>query len=171
MARDIKGGFAPEEGYTRYRLKDEDYWCGSMSSSLLTPEKIQVMRFQGYIFDADFSNISDLKITSPPKEAKKMPRLKKSELEENVNYILCPDKKCGLFWDERFERIACESNCPYQDKMQKMVVCSACKEPIYLLGDNHPFQRVEHIDCPSGHNTMMFTRMSPKYRLIYQKPN
>jgi len=126
------------------------------------------MRFQGYIFDADFSNIPDLEV-KPPKI--KVKRLKKSQLELDTNYYLCPDKNCGLFFDERFSTPPCEHHYPQEDKLEKMIVCPMCKEPICLPGNHCSFARVQHEDCPSGLESLVWTRMSTKCQIIYQKPN
>jgi len=165
---DNSNSFPAKEGYTRYRLKNEDYWSGRMSSSLLTTDQIQVMRFQGYIFEKDFSNIPNLEVKKPPKI--KIKRLKKSELELDANYYLCPDKTCGLFYDEKFSTPPCEHYCPQKDKLEKMIVCPSCKEPMYLPGNHSSWERVQHAGCPSGHETLVWTRMSTKCQLIYQKP-
>lgn len=162
--------FPQQEGYVRYRSKEASCWNGRMSRNLLTPEMVQVMRFQGYVFEEEFSDIPDLEIKQPPENVN-IRRLKKSELELDVNYILCPDRKCGLFYDEKFPSVACESYCPNKDKMQKMIVCPNCREPIYLPGNHSPAQRVQHEDCPSGVSPLIWTRMSNKYRILYGKPN
>jgi len=91
--------------------------------------------------------------------------IKKSEMENSVNYILCPDKKCRLFYTS--QHLACEHNgCPHIDEMRKIIICAHCKEPISLPGDHHFFCRVEH-DCKDGYHPSMFSRMSGKYQLIY----
>jgi hypothetical protein len=90
--------------------------------------------------------------------------IKKSEMKDDVNYILCPDKKCGLFYTS--QPLACEHGCPNITWMYKIIICGNCKEPILLPGDHHFFRRVEH-DCKDGRHPWMFSRMSGKYQLIY----
>jgi hypothetical protein len=91
--------------------------------------------------------------------------IKKSDMKDDVNYILCPDKKCKLFWAP--ETLACEhGGCPHINDMRKIIICGNCKEPILLPGDHHFFTRVEH-DCKDGRHPWMFSRMSGKYRIIY----
>ncbi len=85
-----------------------------------------------------------------------------------MNYIICPDKKCGLFWDDRF-RMACEGDCPKKEQMEKMIVCYNCSEPIYLRHDHSTLQNASH-SCKDGHSPVMFTRMRGKYPIIYQHP-
>ncbi len=158
-----------EEGYVRYRGKGEEKWTGRIQKDLLTPEKIQLWRFMGDIFEEDFSNIPELEIPKPPKNRGKT-IMKKSELEDGVNYIICPDKKCGLFWDERFgEGRACESYCPKKEKMEKMIICHNCNEPIYLEPNHFMLKRVDH-HCKDGRNPSMFTRMNGIYHLLYKRP-
>lgn len=155
------------EGYVRYKGKKDSVWTGRISKDYLTTEMIQVMRFEGNIFEEDFSYIHDLEIPPPPK-TRSLRRLKKSELEQDVNYILCPDKKCGLFWDPRF-RMACESYCPQKEKMEKMVACGNCGEPIYLGSEHSTLQTVHHL-CKDGRNSINFTRMRGNYKIIYKRP-
>jgi len=152
-----------KEGYVLYRDKGSDSWDGRMLRSLLTDEKVKVMRFQGQEFKEDFSHIPEFEIPKPP-EGFKPKRLKKSELEAEVNYILCPDKKCGLFWDERINW-ACESYCPKKSLEKKIISCTLCKEMIVLPGDHNWMQNVS---CKCG--ALHFTRMSGKYKLIYDIP-
>jgi hypothetical protein len=156
-----------KEGHVRYKHKRDSDWTGNVARDILTNEQIQLRRFMGDIFEEDFSYIPELVIPSPPKERGKT-KLKKSELEKDVNYILCPDKSCGLFWDERF-KMACESYCPQKEKMEKMIVCHNCKEPIYLPHNHSSLCRVDHL-CEDKRTPAMFTRMSGKYHLLYQKP-
>ena len=156
-----------KEGYVRYKHKKDSDWIGRVLRDTLTLEKIQLWRFMGDIFEEDFSHVPDLVIPKPPKDRGKT-RLKKSELEKDVNYILCPNKSCGLFWDERFTK-ACESHCPKKEKMEKMIACNNCNEPIYLPQDHMTSCTVNH-KCGDGYNPLMFTRMSGKYHLLYQKP-
>jgi len=85
-------------------------------------------------------------------------------MKDGINYILCPDKKCKLFFTSKL--LACEHKCPHTNEMHKVIICGNCKEPIVLPGDHHFFRRVEH-DCKDGRHPMMLSRMSGKYRLIY----
>ena len=91
--------------------------------------------------------------------------IKRSDMKEDFNYILCPDPKCDLFYTS--DPLTCEhGGCPHEEDMRKIIICGNCGEPIVLPGDHHFFRRVDH-DCADGRHPCMFTRMSGKYRLIY----
>lgn len=100
-----------------------------------------------------------------------MPRLKrkkKTELLNDTTYLLCPDKTCKLFWDVT-RYTPCESNCPMQDRLIKIIICQRCREVVELRGNHFSWDRVDH-DCPDGGGCMNFQRMSGKYELLYEKP-
>ena len=94
--------------------------------------------------------------------------MKISEMDDDTTYLLCPDKKCKLFWDET-QRMPCEDNCPRQDKLIKMIICRGCHGLIELPGNHHMICRVDH-NCPDGRRVSNFHRMSGKYNLLYKKP-
>lgn len=93
--------------------------------------------------------------------------IKKSDMNTETTYLLCPDRSCKLFFDP--SKMWCERDCPQEDDLVKIVQCHNCKEPIELEGNHHYFAHVTH-ECPDGRHPLMFQRMSGKYRLIYEKP-
>ena len=93
--------------------------------------------------------------------------IKKSEMNTETTYLLCPDRSCKLFFDLAKEW--CEQECPKRDDLVKINQCHNCQEPIELPGDHNYLCCVTH-DCISGQHPLMFQRMSGKYRLIYEKP-
>jgi len=93
----------------------------------------------------------------------------KIELRNDTTYLLCPDKNCKLFWDTS-RRIPCESDCPMQNRLIKIIICKKCCEVIELPGNHSGLCRVDH-NCPDGGGCMNINqRMSGKYELIYKKP-
>lgn len=88
-------------------------------------------------------------------------------LQREVTYLLCPDRECKLYYDTS-SVLACESNCPKQDELVKIIVCHGCNEAIELAGDHHKYQRVDHA-CPTGSVAANF-RMSGRYFLLYELP-
>jgi hypothetical protein len=94
--------------------------------------------------------------------------MNKSELEPDVTYLLCPDKDCKLFYDTS-RIMPCESDCPGQDELVKIIQCHGCEELIELPGDHHMMRRVDH-NCLDGNRASNFSRMSGRYQLIYEKP-
>lgn len=77
--------------------------------------------------------------------------------DDNCTYYLCPDSKCNKF-TEKIKMFECEYGCK---KVDKVIVCWNCKEPIILSKHNSMFQRV---DCECGASN--FQRMSGRYRRI-----
>ncbi len=155
-------------GHVRYKKFGERDWNGSISRSRLTDDEIKVMRFQGYIFEEDFSYIPPLEIPNPPKSIK-VKSLKKCELVEKATYYICPNKKCGLFWDKRFKGCPCEHHCPSGEKLEKMMVCSSCKEPIYLPEDHNITRRVSHT-CKDGKSPFLLRDYSISV-ILYERPH
>jgi len=153
------------EGYVRYKKKGKPYWDGSMPESHLNKEEIQIMRFQGYEFEKDYSHIPDFKIPKPPKNIKYKP-IKKSEMSEDVTYILCPDKNCGLFWYEPF--FACEHHCPKKNLEKKVLICKDCDKLLVLESDHSSMQRIDH-EC-KGIGCKFRLRNSCNHRIIYSLP-
>lgn len=90
------------------------------------------------------------------------------EMSHDTTYLLCPDKMCTLFTKPNCP-IPCERDCPHEDKLKKIVVCS-CGEIVVLPGSHHDCCRVEH-ECKPGIITWIFTtRMSGKYHRIFEMP-
>ena len=89
---------------------------------------------------------------------------KKSDMKEDITYILCPDPSCQLFFKPDCN-IPCENNCPKQGEMKKIVFCR-CGRVIVLNGHHCWMQRVDCNDCGAS----LFFRMSGKYQLIYERP-
>jgi hypothetical protein len=155
----------PKEGYVRYRNKKEDHWTGLISESLLLPRKIQIMRFQGYEFEKDYSHIPPLEIPSPPRGIK-VRNLDTSNMQEDTTYVVCPDRTCGLFWENDIGGV-CENHCPKKDKRKLVVVCHDC-ESLLVLPDNHScMQRLDH-DCKNM--GCKFRLRSHTLQLMYKMP-
>ena len=95
-------------------------------------------------------------------------KINKSDMEENVTYLLCPDKSGKLFWEED-KGIPCESECPHQDELVKIIRCHSCYEPIKLPGNHPQWENVLHIH-EDGTRATSFARMSGKYALLYERP-
>lgn len=94
--------------------------------------------------------------------------IKKSEVNRETTYILCPNPECQLFFKPNCT-IPCEFQCPYESEMRKIVKCGGCDEIIVLDGDSSPMKRVDH-DCRDGVTASTFARGSAKYQLIYKMP-
>jgi hypothetical protein len=156
-----------KEVYVRYKSQDENHWTGSISRELLTVRRIQEMRFQGYEFEEDLSKVPDLNIPKPPKRFKYKP-LKKSELLPDFTYILCPDKKCGLFWYRlEVNTLPCERDCPKKDLEKKIVACPYCKDIIIIAGDDSTLRGVSHMH-DDGSTPEIFRKR--RYKIIYDMP-
>ncbi len=80
--------------------------------------------------------------------------------KNEINYILCPDTSCKLFWDTS-RHIPCERECPHNDKMNIMIKCGVCGKDILL---KHGHGRWFRVDCDCG--GCNFQRMSGKYEWI-----
>jgi hypothetical protein len=93
--------------------------------------------------------------------------IKKSDMNTNTTYLLCPDRSCKLFFDPNKEW--CDFECPKKDDLVKIVQCINCLEPIELPGDHYYIEAVTH-ECPDGRHPLMFQRMSGRYQLIYERP-
>lgn len=85
-------------------------------------------------------------------------------VDTHVTYLLCPDRVCNKFWQKGCT-IPCESDCPKQTELRKMIICGQCGKIIVLPGDHHSSQRV---DCLCGASS--FARMSGSYHWIYEMP-
>ena len=87
-------------------------------------------------------------------------------MEKDVTYLLCPDKKCKKFWD-RTRYCPCESECPKEEELVKIIVCHNCNETIELPGNHSQLQNVGH-RCADGSYAVNF-RFSGKYEIRYKK--
>lgn len=101
-------------------------------------------------------------------------KLKKSEMEINVTYIICPDKskRCRLFLntnDNTKDYYRCERHCPQKDKLKLIIICDNCKEMIILPGDHDSWCRIEH-QCSSGPGLAFNFRMDNRHYLLYKIP-
>lgn len=72
------------------------------------------------------------------------PRKKVSQLEEDVIYILCPDKSCNKFFDDSYTYVPCTMHCPKMDDLEYLVSCKVCTEPVILPKTFNSWQRVDH---------------------------
>jgi len=88
-------------------------------------------------------------------------------MKVGITYIICPNKKCKLFWDTS-RPCPCDGNCPYKDRMKFAIICHNCGEIIVLPGTHNAWQRIDH-HCPDGKVASNF-RMSGKYCLLYKMP-
>lgn len=68
--------------------------------------------------------------------------MKKTRMEVDVNYYLCPDKKCKLWFESKGN--PCEYRCPYEDKLIKAIKCPDCGEIIKLPGNHFSWC---HFNC------------------------
>ncbi|MDD3101715.1 MAG: hypothetical protein PHE59_01040 [Patescibacteria group bacterium] len=93
--------------------------------------------------------------------------MKISEMESGVTYIICPDKKCKLFWDTT-RPCPCDGKCPHGKKVKLVIICLNCHGMIVLPGNHCSWCRIDHA-CPNGMNAMNF-RMSGKYQLLHKMP-
>ena len=87
---------------------------------------------------------------------------------EIATYLLCPDKTCELFSQPTIP-IPCESNCPCQDRLIRIIICQSCKQIIELAGDHSALCRVDH-HCASGKIASNFQRLNGYYIRIFKKP-
>ncbi|MBU0667449.1 MAG: hypothetical protein ABIC91_04165 [Nanoarchaeota archaeon] len=94
-------------------------------------------------------------------------KLKKEEMETGITYLLCPDVNCNLFWDD-LGPVPCESNCPRQKDLVKILYCNRCNDLVELPGTHHLWQRVDHL-CPVDQLTFFELRKT-SYRIIFEKP-
>lgn len=153
-------------GYVRYREKGEDNWNGLMQESVLNPRKIQVMRFQGYEFEKDYSHIPPLEIPKAPSGIK-TEKLSTSNMREDITYVVCPDRKCGLFWEPDLGDV-CECYCPHKAKRKLVLVCHDCESLLVLREGHSSMQRIDH-DC-SGGSCKFRLRGSNTLQLTYKMP-
>jgi hypothetical protein len=93
-------------------------------------------------------------------------RIKKSEMEKGVTYLLCPDKTCDGFWQE--ESFPCEYNCPYVKSLKKILFMGEEEKLVILPGDHSCMERVNWTDR-LGRKPFTL-RNSNNHRLIYEMP-
>ncbi|MGV8086725.1 MAG: hypothetical protein ACP5N1_03775 [Candidatus Woesearchaeota archaeon] len=108
-------------------------------------------------------------IRRPSNEPK---RLKVSQLEEDVIYWLCPDKKCDIFFDDKYNYAPCRYHCPKLDDLVTYVKCAVCKDAVKLPGTYTPWQRVDHKCDKYKNDTCVASTFitGDKYSLIYETP-
>jgi hypothetical protein len=94
--------------------------------------------------------------------------IKKSKMDPETTYLLCPDPSCNLF-AKPTGMIPCEYECPHQDKLRKIILCPSCKdELIDLPGDHNLMQRIDHT-CSSTGKAPFILRNGP-HEIIYEMP-
>ncbi len=95
--------------------------------------------------------------------------LKKSELKENITYIVCPDPTCKLFFCET-RACPCILECPMREKEKLIFLCPLCREPIIHDGYFNPyFQHITHECTDTGRHPIIFATDNP-FRLLYKIP-
>jgi len=92
--------------------------------------------------------------------------MKTLEMKEGVTYILCPDKKCGLFNSGR-GALPCIGECPKKEKIKFFILCINCKEVIELSGDWSRCMAVRH-NCRDG-KYPLFNHPN-NYWQLYERP-
>lgn len=99
------------------------------------------------------------------------PKLKISQLEEDVIYWLCPDKTCEIFFDDAYNYAPCRHHCPKLDELITIIKCGICKDAVELPGTYSPWQRVDH-NCYRNNNRGVGSTFisGKKYGLLYDKP-
>lgn len=95
--------------------------------------------------------------------------LKKSELDKDTLYIICPDKKCKLFWETGKQPLPCPHECPKKDKLKYVVLCHQCKETIVL--PSYFYNGLDHVthQCANGMRPM-WVHYFKKSHLLYKMP-
>ena|SRR3989338_4953465 len=94
--------------------------------------------------------------------------MRKDEMEVGVTYIICPEKKCKLFFDTT-RLCPCDGSCPFQAKQKLAIVCHSCGGIIVLDGGHSMIVRIDH-RCFDGDGLAFNFRMSGLYRLLYSIP-
>jgi len=94
----------------------------------------------------------------------------KEDMETDTTYLLCPDQSCTLYWEKLDQWCPCESECPLQDQLIKMIRCH-CGEVVELRGDHFMCCSVGHPSPDGlGGRCCSFARMTGKYHLLYERP-
>ena len=100
------------------------------------------------------------------------PKLKISQLEEDIIYLLCPNKTCNIFFDDSYKYTPCNHHCPMPDKLLKIVKCKICKDMIELPETYNSWQRIDHAckkyDKFNGVGSSFIS--GELYCIIYEKP-
>lgn len=78
--------------------------------------------------------------------------MKKEDMESGKVYLLCPDKECTLFSEERFPTYRCEHECPRNDEQLLMFLCDHCGNPVDVPGRHSAFKAIYSHTCPDGVN-------------------
>ena len=94
-------------------------------------------------------------------------KLKYSDLEENITYLLCPDKNCDLFWKQNCTCI-CEYECPNVNDLKKILYIKHTNELIILNGDYSAFRTVD-FKSKDGFSSIYF-RNSERHRIMHHMP-
>jgi len=93
--------------------------------------------------------------------------IKKSEMNENLTYILCPDSNCEIFFDEKK---FCRLDCPYPEKAKQLDYCKMCNS-IYENKINYStWQRKEHKCNSSKFEATAIKFCNNKWILIHEYP-
>jgi hypothetical protein len=101
------------------------------------------------------------------------PKLKVSQLEDDVIYWLCPDKSCNIFFDDKYAYSPCSHHCPHIADLVTIVKCLTCKDMVELPGNyGLPWQRVDHMCKKYNGTTAVGSSFisGTKYALIYDRP-
>ncbi len=91
---------------------------------------------------------------------------KKSEIQKDVTYLLCPDSSCNLFMENDVPTL-CERECPKEKDLVKIIKC-LCGGLVEIPGDYSILRNVPH-HCASGAIAINF-RMNHSYVRIYKRP-
>jgi hypothetical protein len=86
------------------------------------------------------------------------------DMDSKTTYFLCPSPDCEMFFAPD-RNVPCETECPWESQMKKIIKCGVCGKLIILDGDHFCWCRV---DCECG--ASLFGRMKTKYRLIFEMP-
>jgi hypothetical protein len=96
--------------------------------------------------------------------------MKKSEMKIGTIYIICPDRKCHLFWDTSTYCL-CEGRCPLKESEKFVVLCSNCREPIVFDHRFNSWNRIDH-KCPDykGGGVASTFIDGTRHYLLYEMP-
>ena len=90
---------------------------------------------------------------------------KKSDLNPDTLYFICPDPSCEAFYDTS-RNLACNHECPRNDNLIKFRYCELCDQII----ENDDFGggfRIEH-KCKDGDTVSMMD--ADTFGLVYKRP-
>ena len=94
--------------------------------------------------------------------------IKKSEMDKDTGYILCPDKNCSVFAVEKNPLYHCQYECPKKNEQVKIFLCKECGEPIEVPIDYESFRRFTGHTCADGKTIMSFVPFNSQK--IYERP-